>query len=57
MAESPNGRGVLLFGGYDDNSVNGDTREILELQAGAKWTILDVTLQKARSTHIVLPIP
>ena len=56
MAESPDGKGVLLFGGlnYDDET-RGD--KILEFRSGASsWTILDVTLQKRRDGHILIPI-
>ena len=51
MAESPDGRGVLLFGGgvFEDR--------ILELRAGANyWNILDITLKTGRYSHIVIPV-
>ena len=54
MAESPDGKGVLLFGGYND-----EFREdrILELRAGANsWNILNITLQKGRYDHVVIPL-
>ena len=62
MVESPDGKGVLLFGGErkitnrkKDNIIED---RILELRAGANsWTILDVTLQTARKKHTVIPIP
>ena len=60
MAESPDGKGVLLFGGKtgagaDTNKIS---NKILELRAGAdSWTILDVTLQEGRYSHTVIPIP
>ena len=57
MAESPDGKGVLLFGG---NLIVGQgfTNEILELRAGAdSWTVLDVTLQDRIRLHSVIPIP
>ena len=54
MAESPDGRGVLLFGGYTGN---GYEKRILELRAGAdSWNILDVSLENARSHHVVIPL-
>ena len=55
MAKSPDGRGVLLFGGLSKgNSYEG---KILELRAGANsWNILDITLQNKRSSHIVIPL-
>ena len=54
MAESPDGRGVLLFGGYSDN---GTEKRILELCAGAdSWNILNVTLENARWNHVVIPL-
>ena len=54
MAESPDGKGVLLFGGYND-----DFREdrILELCAGANsWNILNITLKNRRAFHVVIPL-
>lgn len=62
MVESPDGKGVLLFGGErkitnrkKDNIIED---RILELRAGANsWTILDVSLQTARKKHTVIPIP
>ena len=56
MAESPDGKGVLLFGGYNyDDQTRRD--KILELRTRANsWTILDITLQRQRSKHIVIPL-
>ena len=55
MAESPDDRGVLLFGGYFYE--NGWEDRILELRAGANsWNILDITLETGRSSHIVIPL-
>ena len=54
MATSPDGGGVILFGGY-----NGDGKdEILELRFGAnEWTVLPQKLNQPRSGHVVIPIP
>ena len=55
MAESPDGRGVILFGGY--STENGREKRILELRAGASsWNILDVTLKNTRLEHVVIPL-
>ena len=55
MAESPDGRGVLLFGGYSDENSYED--RILELRAGANsWNILDITLEHRRRDHVVIPL-
>ena len=55
MAESPDGRGVLLFGGC--SSENCGEKRILELRAGAdSWSILNVTLENARQGHFVIPL-
>ena len=55
MAESPDGRGVLLFGGWTYNNIQ--NKRILELRAGAdSWNILNVTLENARSSHVVIPL-
>ena len=54
MAESPDGSGVLLFGGYTERSYE---KRILELRAGAdSWNILDITLQYVRYDHVVIPL-
>ena len=55
MAESPDGRGVILFGGRINE--NTYTDRILELHAGAKaWNILDIKLQSRRAAHVVIPL-
>ena len=55
MAESPDGRGVIFFGGYSDE--NNHEKRILELRADDNsWTILDKTLEKGRSRHVVIPL-
>ena len=55
MAESPDGRGVLLFGGYTGNGY--DEKRILELRAGDDtWKILNVTLKNERYDHVVIPL-
>ena len=53
MAESPDGRGVLLFGG----SYQKYQYRILELRAGAdSWNTLNVTLENKRYRHVVIPL-
>ena len=55
MAESPDGRGVLLFGGISHENSYED--RILELHAGANsWNILDITLENGRNRHMVIPL-
>lgn len=54
MAETPNGKGVLLFGGSDSD---GHRDRILELQAGANsWNILNNRLKFQRYVHVVIPL-
>ena len=56
MVESPDGRGVMLFGGYSSHT-NYDKNRILELRAGAdSWNILNVPLEMARAYHVVIPL-
>ena len=56
MAESPDGRGVLLFGGLSNENAYED--RILELRAGANsWNILNITLENGRFGHVVIPLP
>ena len=55
MAESPDGRGVLIFGG--SNSEDGLFDRILELRAGANsWNILNISLKLGRYAHVVIPL-
>ena len=61
MVESPDGKGVLVFGGMD--KWNGSPvplhqqKSIFELRAGASsWNILNITLQNKRGYHVVIPL-
>ena len=55
MAKSPDGRGVILFGGK--STENSQEKRILELRAGANsWNILDITLENGRNQHVVIPL-
>ena len=57
MAESPDGRGVILFGGLGSETHNYENR-ILELRAGADtWNILNVSLKNKRADHVVISLP
>ena len=55
MATSPDGGGVILFGGYNkDKDAKEDT--ILELRYGAaNWTQLPLKLKHPRHRHVVIP--
>ena len=53
MAESPDGRGVLLFGGR--STENRYEKRILELHVEAdSWNTLDVSLVNVRRRHVVV---
>ena len=55
MAKSPDGRGVILFGGRSDE--NDYEKRILELRADANsWNILEITLENARKRHLVIQL-
>ena len=55
MAESPDGRGVLLFGGR--STENRYEKRILELHVEAdSWNIINVSLQNGRNSHVVIPL-
>ena len=60
MATSPDGNGVIMFGGYSySNIVYQDT--ILELKSDGQgwvgtWTILSAKLQYGRASHVVIPL-
>ena len=58
MAPSPDGNGVILFGG---TNVSGELDSILELKADGQgwvrsWTILSTKLQYPRFWHMVTPV-
>ena len=55
MAELPDGRGVILFGG--ECGASSKSKEILELCAGGEsWNLVDVSLKYARIDHVVIPL-
>ena len=55
MAESPDRRGVLLFGGRSNE--NDYEKRILELRADANsWKIFNITLENGRYQHVVIPL-
>jgi hypothetical protein len=56
MATSPDGGGVILFGGWNgDKSAKDDT--ILELRYDSdKWDPLPLKLKQPRHKHVVIPI-
>ena len=59
MATSPDGGGVILFGGYNEDKGQQGNRDdtILELRFGAdNWTILSQKLKQPRMSHVVIPI-
>ena len=57
MAESPDGRGVILFGGDGTENYYEYENRILELRAGAdSWNVLNVSLQNGRKFHVVIPL-
>ena len=67
MAKSPDGRGVLLFGGASrtsQNELNVYDDRIFELRTGANssnflewnWNILDINLKHGRRYHTVIPL-
>ena len=58
MSTSPDGNGVIIFGGM---SPSGMLDSILELKADGQggvgaWTILTTKLQHPRYAHIVIPV-
>ena len=57
MATSPDGGGVILFGGWNpDKKIKED--DLLELRFDSdSWTMLPQKLQQSRWEHVVIPIP
>ena len=57
MATSPDGGGVILFGGYNFNKHESEDR-LLELRYDSEqWTELSQKLKQHRRSHVVIPIP
>ena len=62
MASSPDGNGVILFGGYRSSTGTFKILDsILELKSDGEgwlgsWTILTAKLQYARYRHVVIPV-
>ena len=61
MASSPDGKGVILFGGKRQVPDLDKYSDILELRSDGKgwvgpWTTLTAKLQYPRSFHVVIPI-
>ena len=60
IAESPDGKGVILFGGQNYKlffNQRIDKNRILELRARTNsWNTLNVTLRNARREHVVIPL-
>ena len=58
MVSSPDGGGVIIFGGHYDYA---STNKIWELRAGSSWTSgvwQEVgSLTNARYDHVVIPVP
>ena len=54
MAESSDGRGVILFGGL----LSGKREKIImELRAGSNsWNILNIALEEGRREHVVIQL-
>ena len=60
MASSPDGNGVILFGGLGGQTID-FLDSILELRSDGQgwvgsWTTLTAKLQYPRSFHVVIPI-
>ena len=62
MASSPDGKGVILFGGKRQVPDLDTYSDILELRSdgkgwvGPSWTTLTAKLQYPRAFHVVIPI-
>ena len=57
MAESSDGRGVILFGGLVGWSSSKREKNIMELRAGSNsWNILNIALEEGRREHVVIQL-
>ena len=58
MATSPDGHGVILFGGSPNDADEYNYTGILELRYSSyKWTTLPQKLKYNRANHLVIPFP
>ena len=63
MVTSPDGGGVMIFGGYSQTSwgFEGVNGKILELRADGSgiidWREVDEELENSRYGHVVIPVP
>ena len=56
LAESPDRKGVLLFGGYWGLWEEDTVRELRPGRYGLSWNYLDIKLKDGRKGHVVLPL-
>ena len=60
MVTSPNGKGVILIGGYNDSQAK-TSKTLIELIGNSikslEWIILEQKLKYLRSYHIAFSIP
>ena len=60
MVTSPDGMGIIIVGGYNQDSKSGEKRILESRFDGSKflpWQVMKQKLQKSRSAHVVIPIP
>ena len=57
MATSPDGGGVILFGGLNANKGAREDALLKLLYDGDEWIILPQKLKQPRNAHVVIPIP
>ena len=56
MFTSPNGGGVIIAGGYDQDG--NSLSNIIELRSDTQnWTILEQKLNQPRYFHVIIPLP
>ena len=60
MVTSPNSKGVVLIGGYNDTHMK-SSKQLIELSGNSKkslkWTILNQKMKYLRSYHVAYSIP
>ena len=60
MVTSPDGMGIIIVGGYNQDTYSNEKRILESRFDGSKflpWQIMDQELQYGRSKHVVIPIP
>ena len=60
MVTSPDGMGIIIVGGYNEDSDSSEKRILESRFDGSQflpWQVMDQELDYGRTGHVVIPIP